>query len=206
MRAGKRGDGLKDLDEVLVQKIKAGDTDSFETLVSRHQRKIFAFIYRMTVSQEDARDLTQEVFIQVFRSLDKFRGDAKFSTWLYRLAANKSLDFLRRNKKAVPLDLNLRADAVDLPGRAGLPDRNGAPDNNPEQMYLREEKVRRLRRMIAGLPDRYRVALVLYHYENLSYQQIAEALEVPLKTVATRLYRAKLILKEKLGGETDGML
>lgn len=198
MRAGKRGDGFLDLDEILVRKIKAGDSGGFETLVARYQQKIFAFIYRMTASEEDARDLAQEVFIQVYRSLDSFRGEAKFSTWLYRIAANKSLDFLRRYKKTQPLDSDIRVNAAEQPGMACI------PDNNPEYIYLQEEKIRRLRRLIAGLPDKYRVALVLFHYENLTYQQIAEALDVPVKTVATRLYRAKLILKEKLGGETDG--
>ncbi len=199
MKAGKRGDGLPDSDEILVQKIKTGNPGSFEILVSRYQRKIFAFIYRMVVSEEDARDLTQEVFIQVFRALDRFRGDAKFSTWLYRIAANKSLDFLRRTKSGKIADHSGWAEAADL---AKLP---CAPEDNPEHIYLQQEKIRRVRRLIAGLPDRYRVVLVLFHYENLTYRQIADALDIPVKTVATRLYRAKLLLKENLGGEPDGM-
>lgn len=72
-------------------------------------------------------------------------------------------------------------------------------------IILREEKIRKLRRLISGLPDKYKITLVLFHYENLTYQQISDALEIPVKTVATRLYRAKLILREFLGGETDGM-
>jgi len=76
------------------------------------------------------------------------------------------------------------------------------PENNPEQIYLREERLRKVRQTIARLPDRYRVVLVLFHYENLSYRQIAETLDIPAKTVATRLYRAKLLLKEVLADET----
>ena len=188
---------MGDLDEMLVHKILAGDINSFETLVAQHQKKIFSFIYQMVVSVEDARDLTQEVFLQVYRSLDKFRGDAKFSTWLYRIASNKTLDFLRRNKKTKPFDEDIYLNAI--------PEEKRHADYNPENIYLQEEKIRRLRRLIAGLPDKYRMTLILFHYENLSYQQIAVTLDIPQKTVATRLYRAKLILKDKLGGEIDGM-
>lgn len=188
---------LIDSDEILVVKATAGDSKSLESLVFRYQKKIFSFIFRMVFSVEDARDLTQEVFIQVFLSLDKFRGEAKFSTWLYRIASNKSLDFLRRDQKMKIIDTS-KIDTLALMG----PSLNG---NNPEQVFLQEEKIRRLRRLIAGLPDKYRLTLVLFHYENLTYQQIAETLDIPVKTVATRLYRSKLILKEQLGGEIDGM-
>lgn len=188
--------GIDEQDEILIKEFNKGNLGAFENLVTRYQKKIFSFVYRMVVVQEDARDLTQEVFIQVFRSLASFRGEAKFSTWLYRIAANRSLDFLRRKKKLQLVDF------------AGI-EQCEAPDHivssNPEDIYLREEKIRRLRRMIAGLPDKYRLVFVMFHYEHLSYQQIAESLELPVKTVATRLYRAKILLREVLGGETDGM-
>ncbi|MBU7007256.1 RNA polymerase sigma factor [Phosphitispora fastidiosa] len=189
---------MDDLDELLIKKIIAGDSGSFEKLVSRYQKKIFAFVYRMVESREDAGDLTQEVFLQVFRSLNTFRGDAKLNTWLYRIASNKTLDFLRKNKKT-------RLVAFDSEDYQGEPSLTCSPEANPEQIVLKEEKMRRLRRLIAGLPDRYRLALVLYHYQELTYQQIAETLDIPVKTVATRLYRAKLILRETLRGDTDAM-
>lgn len=181
-----------DIDEVLVRKSLSGDIKSFETLVARYQHKIFSFIYRMVMSDEDSKDLTQEVFLQVYRSLAQFRGESKFSTWIYRVAANKSLDFLRRagTTKTEKFDEHEGVDRLS----------NNLGD--PEHTYLYEEKVRRLRRMISGLPDRYKIVLIMFHYENMSYQQIADTLEIPLKTVATRLYRAKIILKQCLGGET----
>lgn len=196
MRVGKRGDGL-DTDAIIVEKVRNGDIDSFEPLVAAYQNKIFAFIYRMVMSVEDARDLTQEAFLQAFRSLDTFRGNAKFSTWLYRIAANKTLDYLRKNQKAGKLEI-FGAIGGDLSSA-------GSPDTNPENIILSEEKIRRLRRLISGLPDKYKITLVLFHYENLTYQQISDTLEIPVKTVATRLYRAKLILRAFLGGETDEM-
>lgn len=186
---------MLDSEEILVDKAKAGDIKSFELLVSTYQKQIFSFIYRMVLSVEDARDLTQEVFILVFRALDNFRGDAKFSTWLYRIASNKSLDFLRSNQK-MKIYHQGGIDNASLTQLASA---------SPEQVYLQEEKLRRLRRMIGGLPDKYRLAIILFHYQNLTYRQIAEALDIPEKTVATRLYRAKLILKEGLGGESDEM-
>lgn len=196
MRVGKRGDGL-DTDVIIVSRVRSGDIDSFETLVAAYQNKIFSFIYRMVMSVEDARDLTQEVFLQAFRSLETFRGNAKFSTWLYRIAANKTLDFLRKNKSAG------RLESIDVLGENVA--RAELPNNTPENIVLREEKIRKLRRLISGLPDKYRMTLVLFHYENLTYQQISDTLELPVKTVATRLYRAKLILRESLGGENDGL-
>lgn len=188
---------MSDLDEILVSRIRAGEQECFETLVSRYQGKIFAFIFRTVGSREEATDLTQEVFVQVYRSLGQFRGEAKFSTWIYRIAANKTLDFLRRNKQTKHC---VSVAAIEAGAALGQ-----VSEANPEDIYLREEKIRRLRRMIAGLPDKYRVVLHLFHYDDLSYQQIAEVLEIPVKTVATRLYRAKLLLKENLGGETDGV-
>ena len=198
MKGRKRGGRLIDLDEILVKKIIDGDSGSFEKLVSRYQKKIFAFIYRMVESKEDAGDLTQEVFLQVFRSLNTFRGDAKLNTWLYRIASNKTLDFLRKSKKARVINLDIEDHNFEVSLTC-------SPENNPEHIVLKEEKMRRLRRMIAGLPDRYRLVLVLYHYQELSYQQIAATLDIPVKTVATRLYRAKLILRETLRGDTDEM-
>ena len=189
--------GIDEQDEILIKEFNEGNLGAFENLVTRYQKKIFAFIYRMVVVQEDARDLTQEVFIQVFRSLASFRGEAKFSTWLYRIAANRSIDLLRRNKRLQVIDFT----AVDPSDTPGL-----VLKSNPEDIYLREEKIRRLRRIIAGLPDKYRLVFIMFHYEHLSYQQIAESLELPVKTVTTRLYRAKILLREVLGGETDGML
>ena len=182
------------MDEALVHRCRNGDMESFEQLVSRYQQRIFAFTFRMVMSEEEARDLAQETFIQVYRALPAFRGEARFATWLYRIAANKCLDYLRRrkNNQSVPFDT-----LASEPGNYRA--------YNPEHLYLQEEKIRRVRAIIMGLPDRYRVVLVLFHYENLTYQQIADALELPVKTVATRLYRAKLLLKERIGGEIDGM-
>ena len=126
MRVGKRGDRLE-TDETILEKVRGGDIESFEGLVAAYQNKIFSFIYRMVISVEDARDLTQEVFLQAFRALETFRGDAKFSTWLYRIAANKTLDFLRRNKTGI-------ADTSEKVGEKLVA--AGLSDNNPENMLL----------------------------------------------------------------------
>gem|GEM_PF-6472225 len=117
VKGGKRGDRLSDLDEILVGKVKAGDTESFEILVSRYQQKLFSFIYRMILSREDALDIAQETFVAAFRSIEGFRGDAKFSSWLYRIASNKSLDFLRRSKKTPAVIPELGAGAWDRAAR-----------------------------------------------------------------------------------------
>jgi RNA polymerase sigma-70 factor (ECF subfamily) len=151
----------------------------------------------MVENGEDARDLTQEVFIQLYQSLPRFRSESSFGTWAYRIAVNKCLDFLRRKKtrgKEVVLSL-YEGDA--LPGNC----REG-----PEEAAIRQDESRRLKTAIKNLPQDYRIVLVLHHYQQLSYKEIAEILSIPVKTVATRLYRAKLILKEKLAGGDPGAL
>lgn len=189
---------ITETDEILVQRTLNGDLNSFETLVTRYQKSIFSLIYRMTMSKEDSTDLVQEVFLQAFRSLGNYRGEARFRNWLYRIASNKCLDFLRRNKKLRTVELT---EQFDIDEKMSKP--TGYIGTNPEAIYIYEEKIRRLRQLIAGLPDRYKLILILFHYENMSYQLIAETLDIPVKTVATRLYRAKILLKEKLGGEID---
>lgn len=184
-------------DELLVHKAKNGDLSAYAALVERHQEKIYNLTARMVENGEDARDLTQEVFLQLYQALPRFRSESSFGTWAYRVAANKCLDFLRR-KKTRGKEVVLSPDAGEaLPGNC----REG-----PEEAAIRRDESRRLRVAIKNLPQTYRIVLVLHHYQQLSYKEIAGILNIPVKTVATRLYRAKLILKETLvGGDWDAL-
>lgn len=180
-------------DELLVYRARDGDLKAYEILIQRYQDKVYNLAARMINNREDARDLAQETFIQIYKSLQHFRGDCNFSTWLYRVASNKCLDFLRRKRPEQVCHPAFEKDELIADSRAG-----------PEEQLIKEEEAYIIRKVLANLPRNYRMVLVLHHYQLLSYKEIARILDLPVKTVATRLYRAKLILKEKLTGGDSG--
>lgn len=157
--------------------------EAFAELVQRYQNRMFSYAQRMTGSREDAQDLTQETFIRVYNHLDSFRTDERFSPWIYRIATNLCLNHLKRRKRAAALVLD--------------PSRQGPPDG-PEAILEEHEERRVLQEAILGLPEHYRVVILLRHVEELSYEEIAQALEMPLGTVKTRLFRARELLQEQL--------
>lgn len=182
-------------DELLVFRAKNGDLKAYEMLIERYQHKVYNLTAKMVKNEEDARDLAQETFIQMYQKLPRFRGDSSFGTWVYRVASNKCLDFLRQ-KKAEVARITLSTFEKEI-----FPcDNRGSP----EESAIREDESRRLRDALESLPRAYRIVIVLQHYQQLSYKEIAEILDLPVKTVATRLYRAKSILKEKLTGGEAG--
>lgn len=182
-------------DEILVKKVQNRDLTAYGELVQRYQERVYNLAVRMLNTPEDARDASQEIFIKVYKSLPGFDFRASFATWLYRVSTNVCLDFLRRRGKeqnrSEPLQENkVRADCL--------------PDNSqgPEEVLLEKESLRELRQAVDTLPDGYRIALLLHHYQGLSYKQVAEVMNLPEKTVATRIHRAKIMLREiMLGGE-----
>jgi RNA polymerase sigma factor (sigma-70 family) len=179
-------------DEQIISRVRGGETRFFEELVRRYQDPVFAMALRFIGHRGDAEDVAQEVFLRVHRSLDGFKGDAKFSTWLYRITFNLSADWLRRNRKA-----DRKA--------AGIEEAGDVADGrvNIETGVLDSEERDRVNRALDGLDEKYRHVVVLLYYQKMSYEQIASVLGVPLKTVETRLYRARRLLREALlrGGQ-----
>jgi RNA polymerase sigma factor (sigma-70 family) len=159
----------------------------FAELVQRYQDPVYGLTLRFVRSARDAEDLAQEAFLRAYRGLDGFKGDARFSTWLYRIAWNLCADWLRRNRR---------------PGRAALAidDAAGVADTRLglEEGLLAAEERREVRRALDRLDEKYRSVLLLLYYQKLNYDQIAAVLDVPVKTVETRLYRARKLLKEIL--------
>jgi RNA polymerase sigma-70 factor (ECF subfamily) len=199
IRGVKRGMKVPETDELLIHKITQGDTGSFGKLVGRYQHQVYNLALRMSGHREDARDITQETFIKAFRALPSFRYEAGFSTWLYRIASNSCLDYLRkRNAES--------ARRIDRPPEAaGDPlERVPAGGPGPEESAISRENREAVIKALASLPDSYRLPLVMHHYQGLSYREISAVLEIPEKTVATRLYRAKNMLKESLTGGDRG--
>jgi len=174
-------------DGEIIARVRAGDTGAFADLVRRHQDRVYGMALRTAGKPEDAEDLAQEVFLSVFRGLEGFKGDAQFTTWLYRIAWNRCADWLRRNRKpgrrTAPLE---EADAV-ADGRA-----------DPAAEAIGEDDRLRLRTALDGLDERYRSVVELACIQGLSYTEVGSALGLPVKTVETRLYRARRLLRERL--------
>lgn len=176
------------LDEELVKKCLSGEDAAFEVLVKRYEKQIFSLAYRLCGDYDEAGDLAQEAFIHIYRVLNKFSEDRKFFPWMYRVAHNVCINTLaKRPKETVPVD-----DFANL-------DLGGAePENSPEQSFLRQETGEMIRTAISDLPENYRLPVMYRFLEDLSYQEIADKLEVPISTVETRLFRGRQMLQKKL--------
>lgn len=170
----------------LVKDCLAGNSESFGELVSRYKKLVYSVVYKFTRDNEEVGDLSQEVFIKIFRSLDKYDPQYKFSTWTVKVATNICLDSFRRKK------LN----TVSL---EQIENRTGS-DNTPEDRFIRKEKTMAVREAISDLPEIYRIPIVLYHQKGMSYKEIADTLDKPMSIIKNRIFRARLVLKESLSG------
>ncbi len=183
----------EDLDLVLAS--KAGDVAAFEELVARYHRKLLRIAQHITHNLEDAQDVVQETFLKVFQNLEAFRGDSKFSTWLFRIAVNQSLMGLRkqRTKQRAGAELPLNADE-----EGNLPVDFSDWRPNPEELYKTSELRELLTEALQELSPALRVVFVLHDVEGHSLRETAEAVGVTLPAVKTRSLRARLQLRERL--------
>ena len=177
-------------DRDLVLTAATGLEGSFEELVSRYQRPISAYVYRMVGDYEAALDLTQEIFIKVYGSLKRYRSEFKFSTWIYKIAHNAAVDHLRRNAgRAQSLVKGTGDDQYDLPIESG--------GLSPEQESEREERRVEIELVVRSLPTAYRELIVLRHSQDLTYDEIVEVTGLPLGTVKNRLFRAREMMRQQ---------
>ncbi len=181
-------------DSELLENLRAGSEAAFRQLVESHKQKVINVCYRFAGSQEDADDLAQETFVEVHRSVAGFREEASLSTWIYRIAIAKSLDFIRkrdRKKRGGVLSklLRLNDTDVELPAPAS---------SGPDHQLENAERRRILQAALDELPKNQRVAFVLSKYDGLSYKEIAEILEVSLSSVESLIHRARKNLQRKL--------
>ena len=178
----------------LVRAAKQGDDKAFEELVRRYDRNVFRIAQHITQNREDAEDVVQDAFLKAYRNLEQFQEQSKFYTWLVRIAVNEALMKLRRRKpeRTVSLDEEIKTEDDSLPREV----RDWSP--NPEQMYNQGELREILTRTIQGLPSGFRTVFVLRDVEGLSTEETAEALELSIPAVKSRLLRARLQLRERL--------
>lgn len=182
--------GRPDVPPDVVVAAQAGDERAFAQIVEHYQRAVFAIAYRMTCDAAAAEDLAQEVFLRAWRKLGTFRPSEPLKPWLLRLATNVCINALKKRRPiAVPMHADDEGDAIEPPSRE--PDAAEAASHG--------ELAARLERAIAELPDDYRLIVTLRHVEELSYEEIAEALALPLGTVKVRLFRARERLRRILG-------
>ena len=175
-------------DAQLVAKSLHGSEKAFRRLVERHQPMAYSVVRAVLGDRDDVEDVVQEVFVKVFRGLGRFRGDSKFSTWIYRIARNEAISAARRaNPHSETLD--------DTEIRAPETDR-------PDVQYGREEQHRHVEAYLAQLDENYRVVLELRYMGEKSYAEISELMDVPLGTVKTYVHRAKFLLKEIMSKRT----
>jgi RNA polymerase sigma-70 factor (ECF subfamily) len=172
-------------DQDVVQRCLAGDPDAFATLVERYGGRVYNVALRITNDPDAANDCAQEAFIRAYRALHQYDPALPFGPWLYRIATNASLNYVQRWRG--------HETAVEE-----LPESADEPDDRPEATTLRREEVAEVVAAMADLPAAYRAALTLRHMQQLSYQEVADALGIPLGTVKTHLHRARAALKARL--------
>jgi RNA polymerase sigma-70 factor, ECF subfamily len=176
-------------DRLLIDAFLQGDNQAFKGLVDRYKLKLVNICYGFGLSRQDAEDISQDVFVEVFQSLKNFRHEAKFSTWLYRVTVNKTLNHRRKTKRSQ------LEDAIEtLDGNSSQPD---SPDS-ADSALVENEKRMIIRKAMDTLPEAQRIAFVLHKQDELSYSEIAETMGVSVPAVESLMHRAKMNLQKKL--------
>ncbi len=190
-------------DEEIVSYILKGKTDLFSVIIDKYQSKVFSTAYHYTHDQEEARDLTQEIFIKLYNNLQSYKNKASFSTWLYRIAVNRCIDWTRKRKlQTISSMYDNCEDELDIFDT--IADKAGGPE---EELIKQENKVY-IRKVVEDLPEIYKTVIILYYFEDFSPQEISDITGDPRRTIETRLYRGKNLLKLRLeelvcGGEKN---
>ena len=178
-------------DEELVALSIGGDVESFNQLVVRWERPIYALAYRVIGREEEARDVVQETFLRAFRGIGNFRGQAKFSSWVYRIALNLCRDWIRRERRRPILPAPEGVDVIELAAEQG-------PAESIEDLVARNDMSQVVADLMTRLPEEQRTAIILKEYHGMTFQEIADLQGVPLSTVKTRLYQGLTVLRRHL--------
>ncbi len=185
--------GESELDQALVERVQNGDKRAFDLLVRKYQHKIVSVCTRYVSDWSEAQDVAQEAFIRAYRAIGAFRGDSAFYTWIYKIAINTAKNYLVSKGRRPPIGDIAIEDAVQLDGASQLRDRA-----TPERELLRQEIERTVFGTVEALPEELRIAITLREVDGLSYEEIAEAMNCPIGTVRSRIFRAREAIDEKL--------
>jgi RNA polymerase sigma factor (sigma-70 family) len=171
-------------DHDLVKACIKGDQQAFAEIVDRYKRLIYSIVYNLVKNKYDASDISQEVFLRIYKALDRYNPEYKFSTWAARITTNYCYDLLRKKRVEI-------ADVDDI-------ERYSGEEESPETIYLRNEKKIRIQMALDSLPDKYKIPIVLYHQKGMSYKEITEILKEPMSIIKNRIYRARIMLKDMI--------
>jgi RNA polymerase sigma-70 factor (ECF subfamily) len=181
-------------DQALVDRVKRGDKAAFDLLVIKYQSRIISLVSRFVRNQADAQDVTQEAFLKAYRALPNFRGDSAFYTWLYRIAVNTAKNYLAIQANKRPFEMD-----QDITEMEQIDEGNALKDwETPEHLLLTQEIQDTIVRAIDGLPEDLHTAITLRELEGLSYEEIAEAMDCPIGTVRSRIFRAREAIDKML--------
>lgn len=195
-----------DADRERVERVQRGDRTAFKELFDRYHQRAYAVAYGVVKNEQDALDVVQDAFVKVHRHIDNFQGAASFYTWLYRIVTNLAIDHVRRNKKGKDLDYDddVGREDEDVAGDGSMLPR--MLDGNPSKTVRRSELGRRIQQALEELPEYHRVVILLRELEGLSYEEMAEVLEVPKGTIMSRLFHARRKMQSTLAEYLDGDL
>jgi RNA polymerase sigma-70 factor (ECF subfamily) len=185
--------GERNIDQALVERVQQGDKSAFDILVLKYQSKIIQLVNRYVHDPDEAMDVAQEAFIKAYRAIGRFRGDSAFYTWIYRIAINTAKNHLVASGRRPPAGDIDAQDAEQYEGATGL--REYA---TPERMILKDEIEKTVASAIDELPDDLKTAITLRELEGMSYEEIAQAMECPIGTVRSRIFRARDAIDTKL--------
>ncbi|NMB32796.1 MAG: sigma-70 family RNA polymerase sigma factor [Clostridium sp.] len=174
----------------LIKKARTGDIKAFEELIKGCQSKVFNIAYRMVGNTDEAYEIAQEVFLKAYKSIKDFKGNSLFSTWLYRITTNTCLDELRKKKKVISLDEDIKFGDASIKHQI----RDDSP--GPEDLIEKAETVKLVNEMIELLPEDYKSVIVLRDIQGFSYKEISQIIKCPIGTVKSRINRARQMLKE----------
>ena len=180
-------------DEKLIADALNGNQQAYQELLLKYQKTVFHIILKIIRNSDDTQDLVQETFMRAFKTLESYRSEYRFSTWLCKIAANCSIDYLRKKK--------IRAFSMDKP----IETKNGTVEvefqdkgANPEEYMLRKQRLVSIEEAIESLPEKYKEVIVYRHHDDKSYEEIAKIMNIPIGTVKARIFRARELLKKKL--------
>lgn len=181
-------------DSMLIERAQRGDQSAFDLLIRKHSERAYQYAFRLTRSQEEASDIVAEAFVRIYKALGSFKGESAFTTWLYRIETNCFLDMRKKQRSRPATSLDAALQTAD--GELALQIEDTAP--SPYIETERRERMSLIETAVEDLPEYQKAMIVMYHAEMLSYEDIAQSLDLPIGTVKSRLNRARMSLRERL--------